>query len=162
MIIHKKHVTLIWALLTILTLFFLLIWFAGPLSAGPSLPPRDNPTPTPASGGDINRDGGDVSGAYIILRVLPITPTLRPVTTTLWTVVQWEDAQGGWHDVEGWRGTLEANAEKWWWVASRDYGSGPFRWVVYHRADGVMLAASESFYLPSGANEWRVVEVWVE
>jgi len=67
----------------------------------------------------------------------------------LWTVVQWQDGLGGWHDVEGWQGTL---VDGWqiWWVARRDFGTGPFRWIVYQDpTKGALLAVSQSFNLPT-------------
>jgi hypothetical protein len=97
-----------------------------------------------------------------------MTPVLKPPETTielavdpalagLWTVVQWQDRLGGWHDVEGWQGTLDADGKKTWWVDKTDLGKGPFRWKIVQ--DGELLAASESFYLPGSRGE--VVKVSV-
>jgi hypothetical protein len=46
-----------------------------------------------------------------------------------------------------------------WWVEAGDFGAGPFRWVVYDRADGARLAVSDSFYLPSSTRETVSVEL---
>ncbi len=70
----------------------------------------------------------------------------------LWTIVPWQDALGGWHDVQGWQGTLDGY-QKLWWVAEDDFGTGPFRWALYQGKGGALLAVSESFYLPGLTNE---------
>lgn len=86
----------------------------------------------------------------------------------LWTVVQWQDAQGAWHDVEGWQGTLddvvsgEAGAImgcKGWWVAQADLGKGPFRWVVAQGKDRPALATSALFNLPGADGVGVTVQV---
>ena len=83
----------------------------------------------------------------------------------LWTVVQWRDDRGYWHNVEGWQGTLDevqdGVGEKVWWVAEADLGKGPFRWLVYQERDGRLLVASDSFYLPSDVGRVALVEVAV-
>jgi hypothetical protein len=82
----------------------------------------------------------------------------------LWTVVQWQDARGGWHTVEGWQGELDGVAiddagvvsgHKTWWVAEKDFGTGPFRWVITRGKGSAPLAASGPFNLP-GANRASV------
>jgi hypothetical protein len=72
---------------------------------------------------------------------------------TLWTIVQWQDGLGNWHDVEGWRGAPDQDDKVIWWVASSDLGKGPFRWMVYQGQDGKLIAKSETFYLPHQAGE---------
>lgn len=69
-----------------------------------------------------------------------------------WSVVQWLDARGDWHDVEGWRGHPDADGGKRWWVQSKDFGTGPFRWAVYVAEGGPEMAASAPFRLPAGAD----------
>ncbi len=135
--------------LTGLVLFGLLL-SVGPqpaAQAGPLPPPRATLTPTPHASPSV--------GTYIELRVP--TDDLK-----LWTVVQWQDALGQWHDVETWRGTLDEihdhKGDKIWWVLSGEYGQGPCRWLVYNRVGGKLLAASHSFYLPV-ANQRVIVEV---
>ncbi|MEM7029304.1 MAG: hypothetical protein AAF629_07045 [Chloroflexota bacterium] len=65
-------------------------------------------------------------------------------------VVQWLGSDGNWHDVDGWRSTYAGSAT--WWVAPKDFGTGPFRWVVYNgsASSKTIVAQSESFTLPSG------------
>lgn len=85
--------------------------------------------------------------------------TVESAPAGLWTVVQWQDALGGWHDVEGWQGTLDDGDSKRWWVATGDYGKGPFRWVLYQGLGGDLLGTSESFYLPTAHGQIVTVEV---
>ena len=46
-----------------------------------------------------------------------------------------------------------------WWVAERDLGTGPFRWIVRHGYGGDLLAQSETFNLPRAPGETMRVEV---
>ncbi len=73
---------------------------------------------------------------------------IEPTATSLWTVVQWQDRWGVWHDVEGWQGTTDDDKQV-WWVARPDYRKGPFRWLVFQSPKGELLAISPSFNLPS-------------
>jgi hypothetical protein len=82
--------------------------------------------------------------------------------TTMWTVVQWQDAFGGWHDVDGWRGHLDdgQGQMKIWWVAPKDFNTGPFRWQVYSSDEnGRLLGYSETFNLPGGVNDIVYVQI---
>ncbi|MEM8859320.1 MAG: hypothetical protein AAGD96_13415 [Chloroflexota bacterium] len=61
------------------------------------------------------------------------------VEQSAWTVVQWQDSKNRWHDVSGWSGhpTWHQPTQTWvveWWVARKNFGEGPFRWVVYQDA----------------------------
>jgi hypothetical protein len=86
---------------------------------------------------------------------------------TPWTAVEWQDGEGNWHTVEGWQGNFDhALPEgdrhfglKTWWVAPRDLGTGPFRWVVYAEGGGAYLARSEAFALPATLGGQRTVDV---
>jgi hypothetical protein len=82
----------------------------------------------------------------------PIELHVEPVQAGLWTVVQWQDANSDWHDVEGWQGPLNAGGQIRWWVSVKDYGTGPFRWIVTEQPSDPILAASQPFFLPK-ANE---------
>ncbi len=88
------------------------------------LPPRPNPQPTPTP----TQSKGDKppAGAQIILRAAfsPDWPWNQVDWQDLWTVVEWQNAEGAWYAVEGWQGTLdrvgvEVNGdvvgEKAWW-----------------------------------------------
>ena len=114
-------------------------------AATAALPPRPTPVPSP----EPARPPARVPvGGHVELQVLWGEWPAQP--DQAWTVVQWQDSFGGWHDVDGWQGTFDAGATKSWWVAPADRGKGPFRWVVYDARAGKMLAASEPFHLPRG------------
>ena len=98
-------------------------------------------------------------GALIRLRVQCESGACDGQALDWWTGVQWQDAAGGWHDVDGWQGGLDDNSTKTWWVAPRDFGTGPFRWVVYRGRCGAIAGASSSFKLPGAADQ--VVEAHV-
>lgn len=66
----------------------------------------------------------------------------------LMTVVQYQDAAGQWQDVLGWRQPLVNTNTVLWNVLQRDWGKGPFRWVVRNRAKGYDMASSTGFNLP--------------
>ena len=128
----------IWGLRAVLARVMMLavslLWTARTVLA---LPPRPDP---PLDGGlEPERS---VKGGAIELHVDPFEPGRA-------AVVQWQDGLGEWHDVDGWRGEMEEKRVT-WFVAPKDFDTGPFRWVVYRFADGKVLATSESFDLPSG------------
>ena len=110
-------------------------------------PPRSTPATKPIPPSPETQPGS--AGAQIELRVKPVTAGWP----TLWTVVEWQDAKGKWHAVEGWHGGLDEAAggegTKTWWVYQRDLGKGLFRWIVLDRPDGRVLSVSEPFSLPS-------------
>lgn len=111
-----------------------------------ALPPRPTPIPTATA-----MPGPSLStGATIRLRV-------EGASADMWTMVEWQDAVGGWHLVEGWQGTLETDRTKSWWVASADFGRGPFRWVVADRRGGEARGVSSAFSLP--ISNRQIVEV---
>ncbi len=100
------------------------------------------------------------AGAYIRLQVgFPDSWswTAHPWQTAH-TQVQWQTGEGYWANVTGWYGALDdvdVNADrsvtgtKTWWVAPRDFGTGPFRWLVVGGYSGTPLAVSEPFTLPA-------------
>jgi hypothetical protein len=121
------------------------LWLMSlPAQAAPfELPPRPTAEPTlrPVTQSEPAYD------AAIRLHVSSASAASFP--TSLWTVVQWQDARGDWHTVEGWQGTLDAETgSQTWWVARSDQGKGPFRWLVYRTLGGKLLSTSESFHLP--------------
>ncbi|MCB0170599.1 MAG: hypothetical protein KDJ97_08610 [Anaerolineae bacterium] len=103
--------------------------------AGNSLPERTPPTPTK----ERNEDHSGPAGAAIEL--------VAPGHPGAWSVVQWQDINGDWQDVDGWQGSLDQSGQRRWWVAAKDFGTGPFRWVVGDTA--APTAASEPFHLPA-------------
>ena len=111
---------------------------AVPVLAGDGLPERETPVTD-----DGDRDDSGPLGAHIELKAWPPGAV---------SVVQWQDSAGDWRDVEGWRGNLNDAGQIRWWVAAKDFGSGPFRWTVGE-------AASEPFNLPSGAGQTVLVSI---
>jgi hypothetical protein len=109
------------------------------VQAAPSaLPPRPTPVPTLPPTPALS---STIGGGSITLRV-----AAAPID--LWTTVEWQDAAGNWHLVDGWQGTLDDDQTKTWWVAKADQGKGPFRWVLYDRRGGQRWAISQPFTLP--------------
>lgn len=84
----------------------------------------------------------NVTGAFIELQAEPLRPWL-------WTRVQWQDAAGGWHDIEGWQGAFNPDQRVLWYVGEDHLGRGPFRWLVYAEQGGELVGASASFNLPA-------------
>ncbi len=112
------------------------------VSAGPELPPRSFPTPSPAD----DDDDDTLIGAHILLQS-------RVNPAGAWATVQWQDSSGGWHNVEGWHGALNGQGLQIWWVATKDFGTGPFRWTVTQGQNGPVMGVSAPFNLPRVANE---------
>lgn len=132
------------------------------------LPPRpDLPTTVPPQQTSTGTAGLLLHATY---------PADWPWTRVHWqtplTVVQWQDQDGIWHDVEGWQGSPDliipgpSNTMvglKAWGVAAKDFGTGPFRWLVYADSSRAKrLATSEPFTLPSHSGHRRTVEVTLE
>ena len=151
-----KHKSLIAMMLgTVLVLSLLSALAPAGSEASPrALPTRPEdavPPPPPPGGGDDEND--QPVGAHIVLHV-PSAPA------GVWTIVQWQDSAGGWHDIEGWQGTLDEGDQKMWWLAPGLFGKGPFRWLVYQSTKGEKpLATSDPFYLPNAEGEKLRVEI---
>jgi hypothetical protein len=136
----SEYETIFWSsFFTVMIGVLLLVWTSMLTHVGAGLPSRATPIPKPPD------SGGHVT-AHIVLQV-PFAPV------GVWTVVQWQDGLGEWHDIKGWQGTLDEGHKKVWWVAAKDFGMGPFRWVVYQGRKDRLLATSDSFYLPDSAGE---------
>jgi hypothetical protein len=85
-----------------------------------------------------------------------ITLTVVNPPAGAWTAVQWGIPGGTtWSDVTNWVGPLDQSQYGWMphWVDPKDYGTGPFRWVVYDKdpsQGGKILGISDPFYFPAG------------
>jgi hypothetical protein len=150
---HNKYQTVFWPALILILVGVLLLPTRTPALAQGGLPPR---TPPPSGGGGGGKGGsdgdrGESPGAYVELHI-------QDAAADLWTVLQWRDGAGNWRDVRQWQGTLDVNGRKRWWVAAKDFGSGPFRWVVTRGPAGPVVAASSPFNLPVEAYETVRVE----
>ena len=76
-----------------------------------TLPPRPTVEPTPAPTeppADTPSDSSRVESSQIVLKVDVWELEAVDSWQALWTVVQWQDGRGRWHDVTGWRGHLDA------------------------------------------------------
>lgn len=114
--------------------------------------PTITPTPIP------RKASSDKIGAHIELAISPKNQLYINITNVS-TVIQWQDFQGNWHDVEGWRGTLDVSGHKKWWVDQKDFAKGPFRWVVLSSTSEEVLGTSEDFILPVTPNEQLIIKV---
>ncbi len=88
----------------------------------------------------------NLTGAFIELTVEPMRPDL-------WTRLQWQDASGNWHDIEGWQGGFNPDQRVLWYVGAGQLGDGPFRWLVDESQGGERLGLSQPFNLPSDGGE---------
>lgn len=93
--------------------------------------------------------------------VAPLILSTNPNRSDLWSVVQWQGDAGNWHDVAGWRGVVDKGRTI-WWVEQKDFGKGPFRWVIQQGEGGPVVATSAPFTLPSQLRKALIVEVRVE
>ena len=125
-----------------------------PPRPGADLPPRpDVPPPAPPAVFETAGQDkpGPPPGAHIELSGLPRIGAY-------WTMVQWQDRQGNWHNVDGWQGTPDNGGKK-WWVAAKDFGTGPFRWVVFGGQNGPEMGHSDNFLLPPFARQTVQVSI---
>jgi hypothetical protein len=128
---------------------FLLLWmWNSTLTQADSgvLPPRATPKPTSGNNGHDSDHSGSPLGGYIELKTQPTQPGR-------WTVVQWQDSQGNWHNVEGWRTHANSAGQVRWWVAPAQFGQKPFRWQVFESQGGALLNSSQIFTLPAKTND---------
>lgn len=117
--------------------------FAARVNSDPSLPPRP-PLTTPSPKQGTSRAERP--------RTARIELTVTNAEPGSWSVVQWRDGNGNWQDVEGWRAPVGSEPII-WWVLDKDFGKGPFRWVIYRLDGDFVLPTSELFYLPRAAGE---------
>jgi len=135
-------------------------------AAIPPVPTRPStPTPTPTASPSAPVAAPDGSRIELQAKFSDRWSGTGMEWQDLWTVVQWRDYRGYWHNVGGWQGMLDevqgGVGKKVWWVDEVDLDRGPFRWLVYQERNGNLLAASDFFYLPSDVGRVEVVEVAV-
>lgn len=168
----RNRLSVAWLLLISGTFSLLLVvaalpaWVQAQSNNLPPRPPTATPiiTPIPPSEKTERRpQPAHPAGAWIELHCQLPAGNLSVHSSELWTAVQWQDSGGRWHDVKGWRGNLgkvvNGVGMKVWWVAEKDFGTGPFRWVVRRERDGERLAESEPFHLPKADGETMRVGV---
>ena len=152
---NKTRFAIIVGTILALSLITVLFGLAHPLlrtQAQATLPPLDPPTatPGPSSGGSDGESAKDDKGGPLIAHI-ELQASTAPVGA--WSVVQWQDSSGNWHDVEGWRSALPGNGLQRWAVEAKDFNTGPFRWLVRQGQTGGTSGVSTTFNLPTGANE---------
>ena len=158
---HARSAT--WPALIVAGVCVLLAVAALPAHTQAALAGPPRPTPRPKRAPASAPTGATIA---LALRFDPLRPQAGIPWQDLWTVVQWQDGWGNWHDVEGWQGTLDGivdgEGRKTWWLSRELFDQGPFRWVIYHARGGEPLAASEPFYLPTAPCQTVRVEVGIE
>jgi hypothetical protein len=140
---RKRHLGLVLFLIGSIPLVLLLSLMAAPAALA-ELPPR----PTEAK-------KTEPKGAKIQLQA-------DEETAGQWSMIQWQGTDGEWHDVDGWRGHVEPDGTKTWWVAKEDLSTGPFRWLVMESEETAAVGMSEPFMLPSIARVTQVVTLTLE
>ena len=131
-------------------------------STDPNLPPR--PPIRPPDPTRTSPRVGDGAAIELNVQFLAGSPSSVEWRKGLWTLVQWQDGLGAWHDVHGWRGTLdEVNGDegkKVWYLAKDRLGEGTFSWVVYSDSEGdELIARSAPFNLPANKGQTRHVKM---
>ncbi len=153
---NKQYQPILWFILMSLMLVAVLLLsdlLAPSVSQADDLPDRDDPPPSAPSNDDGDGDGdgdGGGGGGSSLLAYLELFVSPTPVGVE--GVVQWQDVNGNWNDVGGWKRNLQNGYER-WTVEAKDFNTGPFRWVVRNSQSEVVVGPSESFNLPAGANE---------
>ena len=115
----------------------------------PLLPGRPTPSPEPES---PEEEAEHHPCAHVQLRISV------PDALGLWTMVQWQDGEDAWHDVEGWQGPL-VDGEIAWWLSAPLFGAGPFRWVITQSPGGPVVGVSQSFWLPEKDGAGLIIEM---
>lgn len=142
----KTNLIVLQFIFIVMALLILLGLVVGPALA---LPGRSTPATTDQTNDESDGDDDALVGGYIELRV--------SMSTATWSYIEWQDIDGRWHVVDGWAGTLESGHRR-WWVAAKDFGTGPFRWVVSQSPQGPVIHISQPFFLPVEAYQTVVVK----
>lgn len=114
----------------------------------------------------------DLYWGYVRVDAAPNVPPTLGITTAAialtvvnppanaWVGVQWGDPAGvQWNDVATWFNPLDqaTTGRMVYWVDSKNYGSAPYRWVVYTgdpRQGGKVWGMSDPFYFPKVQGDW--------
>jgi len=119
-------------------------------SRPPTITPTFTPTLTAVPGPSVH--GGAIELNVQFLADAPKDPAWRD---NLWTMVEWQDGLGNWHEVEHWKASLDEvksdGGKKIWFVAEEQFGRGPFCWLVSPSLESDPIAASPIFHLPDHA-----------
>lgn len=148
---NKPYKTPIFILSSLLFIFLFLSLFLFSPGVFADTPPRPELTPTPHPTTipvpTVAPSQSSQSAAIIL--------TLSDPDLAYWTSVQWLDEEDEWQDASGWQSDFNENGMVVWAVAAKDYGTGPYRWVIYTEEDGTVHSTTDLFYLPeSKRNVW--------
>jgi hypothetical protein len=146
---------------------FLALFIANGTTANYGLPPRNEGTPS-----EVQVEQGAIevgSRLQLEAQFSNSWPWDTMQWQDVWTMIQWQDDDGEWFDVEGWRGNLDTIGQgengwvgsKEWWAAKDILGSGPYRWQVYDHPGGELLSTSEPFHLSDTSGGVIIVPVEV-
>ncbi|MFN3330879.1 MAG: hypothetical protein ACK47M_00010 [Caldilinea sp.] len=123
-----------------------------------ALPPRPTPAITPTHTLTPTPSPRTPRPTPSPLRLSHIRLVVTPARDGLWSVVEWQGSDGTWHIVEGWQGAIEAGSKR-WAVYERNFGEGPFRWMIYETPAGAPVGQSLPFTLPVTAGEELTVHI---
>ncbi len=131
-----------------------LVWLAQTVSAAPQVPLSRTPVSGTGTATSVSATATAPVGSNLGVGLIRLKVSEAPATA--WTMVQWQDGLGGWHDVESWQGDVD-DGQKLWAVLEKNFGQGPFRWVVYEKRGGKVWGTSEPFDLPEAAGQQVMV-----
>jgi hypothetical protein len=105
----------------------------------------------PARVASADEDSGGDGGGNPDEGAIALLVTNPPTTGTPYVDVQWQDPQGDWHNVDNWLIPFDQSQLGYTvnWVDPEDFGTGPFRWVLFDKQGGEVIAASDSFMFPT-------------
>jgi len=151
----------------LLFLMALPMWVQAAPSPLPTRPiPTDTPTPTLTSTVPISGVLVSPESSTIVLVARAEQATRAAQWRALWTWVEWQDGDGAWQEVVGWRGALDSitagGGRKAWSVPPSLFGHGPFRWGVAAQRGGTVLVYSAPFDLPERAGQTLEVAVTLD
>jgi len=120
-------------------------------------------SPTTPAGAVLLTDTGSSTFGFSASDSSIISGYFLGLPATSWIAVQWGDGLGNWTTVQGWEGladsvdTTTGQLIQTWTVEPANYGQGPFRWAVFDKQGGTLVAYSASFTLPAtgGLNLFR-------
>lgn len=147
----------------------------GGMTPATATPATTTPAATPAPAASATTSATTPSGAVLLtdtgssLFGYPSADTsiisgyFYGLPADSWIAVQWGDGLGNWTTVPGWEGlansvdTTTGQLIQTWTVESANFGQGPFRWAVFDKQGGNLVAYSAEFTLPanSGFNLFR-------
>lgn len=83
------------------------------------------------------------------IKLVVINP---PTTGVPFVDVQWQDPTGGWHNIDNWLVPFDQSQLGYTpnYVDPADFGTGPYRWVLFDSLGGKILGTSEPFMFPGG------------